>query len=57
MGVSEGGGEGGLAGTPLLLGCPAKKMGKIFFFLPKMAMAPKKTKICGTSSPAKICLQ
>ena len=56
-GLEGGGGEGGLAGTPLLLGCPAKNWEKSFFFLPKMAMAPKKTKICGTSSPAKECLQ
>ena len=33
-------------------------MGKIlFFFLPKAPKAPKKTKICGTSPPAKICPQ
>ena len=31
-GVRRGGGEGGLAGTPLLLGCPAKKWEKSFFF-------------------------
>ena len=58
VGGSEGGGGGGGSGwdtpPPRVSG---KKMGKIFFFLPKMAMAPKKTKICGTSSPAKICLQ
>ena len=32
MGGSEGGGgEGGLAGTPLLPGCPAKKWENLFF--------------------------
>ena len=45
---SEGGGEGGgLAGTPLLLGCPAKKWGKSFFFCRRWQWHPKKRKSVG----------
>ena len=56
-GVRRGGGGGGSGWDTPPPRVSGKKMGKIFFFLPKMAMAPKKTKICGTSSPAKKCLQ
>ena len=53
----EGGGGGGSGWDTPPPRVSGKKLGKIFFFLPKMATAPKKTKICGTSSPAKECLR
>ena len=56
-GVWRGGGGGGSGWDTPPPRVSGKKLGKIFFFLPKMAMAPKKTKICGTSSPAKECLR
>ena len=46
-GVRGGGGEGGLPGTPLLLGCPAKKWGKSFFFCRRWQWHPKKRKSVG----------
>ena len=56
-GVWRGGGGGGSGWDTPPPRVSGKKLGKIFFFLPKMATAPKKTKICGTSSPAKECLR
>ena len=50
------GGGGGVGWDPPPPRVTTQKMGEILFFLPKAPMAPKKkTKICGTSAPAKIC--